>query len=290
MSKHWRLTLKKCDRQMILFWAEKLFVRIVEVNGAFVDASLMCNAFIHRLTIRLPINITHRDPLHLMHEMMSRFRLNSVMKSTSLRSMFRMGLHELHQTEKKYNRYTEFSFHCLCAAVSGCSHPEVSADRKLRQLKQLWSTLVSVTFINDFLLLPELREYNQLNANEVVLIEPIHIILRDAFLSDRTWNETKLMVISHHQHLFFDFPTIMNFARHKSSAFGTTQLMDFINHQNLMDWLQMASHVSQMAYPRPLGLLNHINEYIYRKMNPIPKKILTSDAIPRGARALIRYQ
>ena len=266
MGKLWWMSPNRCDREMILFWSEKLFVDIIRVNGALVDASIMCNTFIHRLAVRLPINITNEDALHLMHEMMSRFRLNSTLNLTSLRCMFRIGLQEMRESGKKYNRYTEFAFFCLNAAVNMCTDSDYPPDLKRTQLKLLWNALVSVTFIDDFLLLTELRQYDQLNDCHMVLMQPIHVILRDALISDGTWNETKLMVISRHQHLLFDFSTIINFAMHKSSAFGITQLVDFIYAQKLMDWAQIANAARTMLMTSPNAILHAINHYVHQQM------------------------
>lgn len=161
MTKHWWMCPKRCDIEIMVFLSEKLFVNIIEVIEDMDDASIVCNTFIHRLSIRLPINITRGRPLHLMHEIVSRIRFNSSVDITSLRRMFWMGLQEMHETRNKYNRYTQFACYCLNAVVNMCSGHHLAVHWLRRQLKQLWKALISVTFIDDFLSIPALCQYHQ---------------------------------------------------------------------------------------------------------------------------------
>ena len=266
MTKVWWMSPKRCDRDMLLYLSEKLFLVIIEVMGEIVDASILCNNFIHRLEGRLSVNLTDQDPLYLMHEIVSQIRLNGTLNVPSLQCMFRFGLQEMNESGKKYNRYTEFAFFCLNAAVSMCSDPDMSANWRRVQMKHIWNALVSVIFLDDFLLLTELRHCDRVSPYQMVLVEPIHLILQDALLSDGKWNETTLMVISHHQHLFFDFPTIINFAIHKASAFGITQLLDFIRSQQLMDWPQIERAARDMLVRSTNPVLHAINIHIHRQM------------------------
>ena len=268
MTKHWWMCPKRCDIEFTVFLSEKLFVKIIEVIEDMSDASIVCNTLIHRLSIRLPINITRGRPLHLMHEIVSRIRFNSSLDIISLRNMFWFGLQEMRETGKKYNRYTQFACYCLNAAVNMCSDPRLAVHWHRRQMKHLWKALVSVTFIDDFLLVSTLCQYHQQSRCpfDMVLVEPIQLILEDAPLSDGMWNETKLMVISHHQHLFFDFPTIINFAMHKASAFGIAQFLDFIHSQQLMNWPQMERVTRDMLVRSNNPILHAINVYIHRQM------------------------
>ena len=98
MSEQWPYIYDGRDRDLILFWAEKIFVEIAEVS-TFTEATIMCDTFMQRMIVRLPFGITRHDPLDLMHEMTRRYRVNTFLSTGSIRTIFQLGLQVMNETE-----------------------------------------------------------------------------------------------------------------------------------------------------------------------------------------------
>ena len=231
---------------------EKIMVDIIERALSFVDASRACMLWLKPFWIRFPPFECHKLQSHRWPTL----DLNDSVvpchyNLDKLDRMFQLAKYEMNRTKSKYNRYTRFAFVFLDSFLMSLDEMGPNTVRYNRSVnnfvRQLWNDIASVEFIADYLVRPQLRDFQE------PAVTAIELIMIDAVGINDTLNTDRMLLMVDHPRILFNFHVVF-FEMVESPIWSKktrTECINFIVSHQLMSWSAMEEYLRdyRSVYP-----------------------------------------
>ena len=250
-----------------------------------VNAREFNNILVRNLVVEfldyLELNVTRCPAMRAMINLIESFSDSNAMQHTALiQKLLEFGL----KGKNKYNLYTKFAFLHLELFFEFHRVPcqnEITFGPYPHCLRSIWSNILSVDFIEDYLKFKRMRG-DEVGARIGFVAVPIKLMIDDALRENGTLMSEKLHLFAEHPRLFLHFDSIMEavISSEHSDEENVIKLFDYFVNASLNSWQKIHADYFwffdkvHMDYISPLGPM--IGRIVKRKSDNVRMQNVSS--------------